>query len=159
MPIELTVDQQNFQIIKARLKEAGAPGGLLNRELNKALKAAAKPIQEAEKSAALQLPAAGAVSTGLRASIADATSIRVSNSRTNPGVTVYVQRNKVRGRIGTDTNRARGWKHPVFGNRSVWVQQVMSPGWWGRAGRPGLLASKEKVRLALETVAQKIAKG
>jgi len=27
-------------------------------------------------------------------------------------------------------NRAGGWRHPVFGNREVWVHQIGKPGWF-----------------------------
>lgn len=155
--IDLTSDQLQFVEIRRRLKEAGSGG--LTRELNRSLKQAAQPIVQAEKAAALGLPSHGDVHTGLRQSIADATTTRVSTAGSNPGVIVYTQEKKTRGKLGRDTNRARGWKHPVFGNRAVWVQQISSPGWWNRAAQPSARAALGLVEQALERIAQKIARG
>lgn len=155
MPVEMTWDQRRFLEIRARLKAAGHGG--LTRELSKSLKVAGEQIRVAEQTAARQLPAHGVKHTGLRESIAEATAVRVSGSNTNPGVTVYVKRSA--GRLGRATNLAKGWRHPVYGNRNTWVRQVMSPGWWGRAARPLLPKAQEEVRQALDRVAAKIAKG
>jgi hypothetical protein len=153
--IGITLEQQQFEQVRARLRAAGE-GGLL-RELNKALKSAALEVKLAEQSAASALPAGGVVHTGLRAQIAAATAIRVIDSKSSPGVRIYVQEGKVRGHLGRDTNMTRGWRHPVFGDRNVWVTQVMSPDWWGRAARPHYQSARDKCVAALQATVRAMA--
>jgi hypothetical protein len=153
--IGITLDQQQFVAVRARLRAAGE-GGLL-RELNKALKSAATEVRLAEQTAATALPAHGAVHTGLRAQIAAATAVRVTDSKSNPGVRIYVQEGKVPGKLGRDTNRARGWRHPVWGDKNVWVTQVMSPDWWGRAARPHYASARDKCVQALQATVRAMA--
>jgi hypothetical protein len=55
------------------------------------------------------------------------------------------------------TNRASGWRHPVYGNRDVWVQQRGKLEWFDRAfrGREGIY--KQAAEQAMEDMARRIA--
>jgi hypothetical protein len=55
------------------------------------------------------------------------------------------------------TNRASGWRHPVYGNRENWVHQRGKLEWFDRAfrGREGMY--KQAVEQAMEDMARRIA--
>jgi hypothetical protein len=55
------------------------------------------------------------------------------------------------------TNRAGGWRHPVFGNREVWITQHGKVDWFDRSfqGREGHY--KAAVEAAMENMARRIA--
>jgi hypothetical protein len=146
--ISLTTDQVKLRRIQAQLKEAGSRG--LVRELNKALKSAAEPIAVDERVAALALPSKGKDSNGLRQGIADGVHVIVSRSKTSPGVRILS-----RAKLARASNR-RSWRHPVFGNRNVWVVETLSPGWWPATARRHKAAVTRQIHEALNLVAKQI---
>jgi hypothetical protein len=80
----------------------------------------AKQVKKAEEAA------------GLRESIASATagSISTGSKATGVSVTWKVRAAKLANRqrrLPRDFNRARGWRHPVFGDRENWVSQQGLP--------------------------------
>lgn len=69
---------------------------------------------------------------GLRESIARATSGSISTGSKTTGVSVSwrVRAAKMANsqrKLPKDFNRAKGWRHPVFGDRQVWVTQHGAP--------------------------------
>ena len=50
------------------------------------------------------------------------------------------------------------WRHPVFGNREVWVAQEYVPaeGWWERGGEKGTPQAQVEMRAVLDEVAAEI---
>jgi hypothetical protein len=54
-------------------------------------------------------------------------------------------------------DRVSGWRHPVFGNRSVWVRQTASkPGWFTDTLGDGRFDIQEGLTDELETSAHNI---
>jgi hypothetical protein len=151
MPVELTTNQVALLRLERRLKEAGATG--LNRELRAALRLAAEPIAEAVRAAALAIPASGDKSTGLRQGLADAVKITVKGGRTAPGVRVSVRHSLAK------ASQSSGWRHPVYGNRKVWVSEVLDPGWFVRAWRGKRPQAIAKIHAAVDLTARQIVRG
>lgn len=92
----------------------------LSEKFKRALEDAARPTLEELRRAALGLPARGAKHTGLRGRIAAG----VGSHATVKGIRFTTsmppgQEELPRG----EDNGLRGWRHPVFGDRDVWVQQ------------------------------------
>lgn len=97
-------------------EDRGARGELVD-----ALRREASPIVADVRAAAMRLPAHGKKHTGLRGRLAAGVDV---DTRTS-GVRIVakaVDPSEVSLPRGMD-NGARGWRHPVYGNRDVWVQQ------------------------------------
>lgn len=147
MPADLTVrGAENLAGIARALKEAG--NGELRRELFKGLNRATKPLKADVKQSAIQLlPSRG----GLNTIVANAkltTSNRASGK--NPGVRLTA---KSQGHNLPPIDRGMV-RHPVFGRRSVWVLQPVTPGFFTKP----LNAGVGKVRLELLDVLDDIAR-
>lgn len=134
---------QQLERVARALKEAGDKK--LRSELNKALKQAAEPITAASRARALvTLPRHG----GLAARAAGApqkVSVRASGKQA--GVRIGVAG---RGIAGSDRGVVR---HPVFGNRSVFVNQTVRGGWFSKTAE----ASGPEVRTALVQALEDVA--
>lgn len=133
-----------FLRLSKALKHAGR--GELRKELNRSLRESAKPLIKDTKAAARsRLPKRG----GLAALVARAPQrVQVRTGR-DPGVRIVVGKNGS-GARGAEQGRVR---HPVFGNKNVWVTQSVPKGWFSepiKAGAP-------KVRRDLEDVLEQIA--
>ncbi len=112
------------------LKLAGSETVGLRRSLLKNLRAAAKPVQDEVKRNAFAIPATGMKSTGLRTALMRATHTTVSMSV--KGATVKVVTDSKRmppGQTGMAENMEgpKPFRHPVYGNRAVWVTQQSHP--------------------------------
>ncbi|MEU9215389.1 hypothetical protein AB0D47_02470 [Streptomyces sp. NPDC048376] len=55
------------------------------------------------------------------------------------------------------TNRASGWRHPVYGNREVWVQQTGKVEWFDRAFEGQDAYYRRQVQFALAAMVNRIA--
>jgi hypothetical protein len=76
---------------------------------------------------------------GLRATIARSVRAKVSTSGNSASVRIQVNRNM----LPPDQRTLPGhlnegtWRHPVFGDRDVWVAQMAPPGWFDDPMRTG----------------------
>lgn len=118
----------------------------LRKEMYRGLRRAARPlIADARENARRTLPKQG----GLNERVARSRfKVSVRGSGRNPGVRISAT--GVDARVDTQGRD----RHPVFGNRRVWVQQKVRPHWFEipmRAGAP-------KVRRELDRVVVDIAK-
>lgn len=128
--------------LSARLKAAGAGG--IKLQMVRALRAAAKPVVDDLKvAAAADLPKRG----GLAARVADQP-IKVSVRTTGASAGVSIRAKYTRTNSGT-------WRHPVFGNRGVWVEQSYTPakGWFDKTAEKDTPAAKVEMAAVLEMVA------
>lgn len=91
-----------------------------SRKLTNALEEAAGPIIAKVQGEALALPARGKKHTGLRARVA--AGVRVQPGRQGVRIVATAPLGERGLPRGLD-NGPRGWRHPVYGNRDVWVQQ------------------------------------
>jgi hypothetical protein len=131
-----------------RLKRSGDPVRM-RKQLLKGLKDGVKPAVSQARSAALTLPSSGKYSTGFRRKLARSITTQVRTSGKDAGVRVRVSKARMgrQASLVTATNKGR-WRHPVFGDRNVWVTQHSRAGWFDQANR----YSGPPVRRALKKV-------
>jgi hypothetical protein len=152
--------------IEASLRPSGASLRTIGRELRDmdsrkvtgifrdALEPAAAPFVRAVKASALAIPVAGTKQTGLRARIAACA--ETATWGTGRTVNVAVQMNPQRMPRGEmalplGMEGAKRWRHPVYGDREVWVTQAPHPYFhqaadgFGRAGGEALKASLDDI--------------
>lgn len=129
----LSVEQEPIAAA-ARALRAEADGRELRRELTRQLRAAMNPIVADARAAARAIPSGGGhAGTPLRPAVARAVRppvVRLSGK--NPNVAIRVGMTpQVRGfRSAPRRLNKASWRHPVYGNRAVWVRQVGRPGWF-----------------------------
>ena len=153
MADEFTIDSAEF---KAFYKAMTKVDPEVKKSIRKRLMDAAKPIVEEVKQAELNIPAtreAGetrkkkGATLGLRASLANATKADFNGTSKGAAVHIRVSTTKFMAASGRprtlpyymEGRRKRAWRHPVFGNREVWVAQSSHP-----VLAPTVLQHKEK---------------
>ena len=139
----------NLEALARRLKEAG--GTELRKEMLKGIREGVKPvIPDIRKSAESILPKAG----GLNDVIAKSKiGVRTRLSGENAGVSVR----GTGGKQLSDMNRGR-LRHPVYGNRSTWVQQSIPAGWFDKPVEKDIDKIRSSIQHVMEDVAAKIAR-
>lgn len=123
---------EQFRDLSKSLKRAGR--GDLQRNLRRSIRSAGRPTEVALRSAVMRVQVTSSrrgtarpdVSTGLRARVARA----IGTSVTQRGIRIRVDEKKV-GPYGRSLPRYldgsiasyRRWRHPVFGQPTVWTEQ------------------------------------
>lgn len=156
MTLELRGVNQ-LQAVSKALKDAGDRG--LQRELNKALREAAKPFAERVRQNALEmLPKHG----GLNERVAEQVvpTVRRSNSARAQGIRLGATgKQGMKQIIGLDRGRLR---HPVWPRRNqsrdewTWVAEKVTPGFWTKAVEATGDQIKADMQSALDVVSRKI---
>jgi hypothetical protein len=130
-----------YRALAERLREADPT---LKRQLRERIREEGQPALAALRTAAMGIQMSGgpAGSTGLRGRIANATRLHVLSR----GVQFRVHPEMVDPRYGatlTAGSEGETWRHPVFGNRAVWVPQTGSPWFYptARAHTPAFRAA------------------
>jgi hypothetical protein len=163
MPVELSVDQHALQAL-ARALSAEADGKKLRRDLSKSLRQAMEPLKHQVIGNLLGLddtsPAAGTLS--LRQSLVPLVKAQGRLSGRSTGARLRVgAKGAARGfdHAARRLNRAKGWRHPLFGNREVWIEQRATPvEWFDSATRKSHGEMRKAVLSAMEDMAQRIAR-
>ena len=139
----------DFDRFAKALKAAGRTD--LRKEMFKAFRAAAKPLIAASRQEARRrLPSSG----GLAEQVAkEPQRVQIRTGR-HAGVRIAV--GKKRG--GARTANRGVVRHPVFGNRKVWVSQKVTPGWFDDPMREGAPLVRRKLEQAIENVADRVVK-
>jgi gas vesicle protein len=160
-PFTLGVETHEGLAALVRAIRAEEDGKELRKELAKTMREALKPGAQEAKSSIMAMSSAGlATAPALRSSIARKIRPEVKLGGRWSGARVKAFKTKnVRGfpNAPKRTNRAGGWRHPVWGNREVWVQQHGKVDWFDRsfAGRESTY--KAAVEAAMENMARRIA--
>lgn len=149
MGVDIKIDAPDRLDLVARvLRDMGDKD--LARELYRSLNRATTKLKaEAKDEAGRRLPHRG----GLARRVAAA---KLSTSRRggrNPGVSI-----RARGMdqlAGMDAGRV---KHPVFGNRDVWVTQSITPGWFSDPMKDGADEARDAIENAMDDVAVQVAR-
>jgi hypothetical protein len=145
MPVELRVEGDAMKALQRKLKQVDRAD--LRRELNRGLRDGAKPlVQHARDAARDNLPHAGGLNE------------RVASRPTTISIAQGGVRVRVKGVDAASTNRGR-LRHPVYGNREVWVTQTIQPGWFTDRMRQKAPGVRPDLIKAMDRVAQKIANG
>jgi hypothetical protein len=139
-----------FLRLSRAFKEAGRSD--LRKELNKGLRDGVKPLTPLTRTAALRaLPRGG----GLNQLVAKTPQrVKVSTGR-DPGVTLIAGR-KGSGAGGADIGVVR---HPTFGNKAVWRETQVLPGWLTATVKTHIGDVIPALEQALERVAEKVVRG
>ena len=126
-----------------QIKEMGDK--TLRRELTRAIREASKPAQAAIRASALEeLPKRG----GLAAKVASSrVTTKIRTSARTAGV--RIQATNLHDIAAMNRGRLR---HPVFGNKNVWVNQKIKPGWFTDPANATRPVAQQRVRAAMERV-------
>ena len=156
--LELT--PQNLRQISRALR-AEEDGKELRKELTRNMREALKPGAAQAKSAIMSM-ASTTPHDGPALKTAIARKIRPEVRITGrfPGAKIKAFKTKnLRGfpNAPKRTNRSSGWRHPVYGNREVWVQQAGKPKWFDRAFEGQDAHYKRQVQFALAAMVNRIA--
>lgn len=126
----------------------------LRREFHRGINRATKPLKEdAKANARATLPRRG----GLNNFVAKTSLSTRTRSGQNPGVRIVAQKTKKAGRKSDVNAIDRGrLRHPVFGNRKVWVTQTVTPGWFTKPMENGAERVRKELLGVLDDVKGKI---
>ncbi len=141
---------EKFASVAKALRQAGDKE--LQKELYSALNRATKPMRaEAKKSAEQNLPRTG----GLNKRVARARMSTRRRAGKNPGVKIVATGMSQLGLM--DKGRVR---HPVWGNRSRWVNQPIPQArdWFTRPMEGGAKDVRREIVKTLDTIAKKLAR-
>lgn len=158
MPVNVRVTGANqLGALARRLRAEGEQGKGLRRELIRELRREAQSLAGNVRDAIRRWPVEPPDDRGLREMIARRVRVKVRLTGRSPGVRITV------GKVdGTNLPRLinRGsWRHPVFGNRDVWVTQTGSRGWFSRTIVLGARRVGRDVRAAMARVSRRITSG
>jgi hypothetical protein len=150
--VKLSVSgQAQLAQLAARLKTAGEKG--MTRELRREFRKAGQPALRAVREAARSIPVRGVRGgggrqraewrrsrskrgggpTGLRDSVAKATVMETNLGGAGARIRFRTKASAMppgQQKLPRYLDRPDGWRHPVFGNREHWVQQIGQP-WFG----------------------------
>ena len=130
------------------LKHAGRTE--LRKELNRGMRTAAKPLIAKTRAEALRrLPQRGGFA---RQVATEPQRIQVRTGAKTAGVRVVV--GKKRG--GAKAANRGVIRHPVFGNRDVWVNQSVKPGWFDEPLKDSAPAIRRELLQAMHDVAERV---
>lgn len=158
--LSLELTPENLRAISKALK-AEEDGKQLRKELTRNMRDALKPGAVDAKSAIMSM--ASATPHGgpaLKSAIARRIRPEVRISGKFPGAKVKAMKTpNIRGfaNAAKRTNRASGWRHPVYGSREVWVHQHGKVKWFDRAFEGQEAHYQRAVQFALADMVNRIA--
>jgi hypothetical protein len=132
-------------------------------EFAAALRKAMEPIRAKAKSEIMSLPSAGLRRGGapLRASVARQVRAEVRVDAREPGATLVAGNNGLPRDFKMAPrrlNQSRPFRHPVFGNREVWVHQKTKRGWFYRPQRAGATEYQAAIKRIMTDLAERLAR-
>lgn len=158
--LNLRLTPQNLRNISNALR-AEEDGKELRKELTRNMREALKPGAAAAKSNIMSMGSATPHGgPALKSSIARKIRPEVRISGKFPGAKIKAFKTpNVRGfaNAAKRTNRASGWRHPVYGNREQWVQQTGKVKWFDRAFEGQRNTYEHAVKSALADMVNRIA--
>nr|WP_024067029.1 hypothetical protein [Streptomyces sp. F2]AHC28108.1 hypothetical protein pFP3.6c [Streptomyces sp. F2] len=158
--LNLQLTPQNLRNISRALR-AEEDGKELRKELTRNMREALKPGAVQAKSNIMSMGSATPHGgPALKSSIARKIRPEVRISGRFPGAKIKAFKTpNVRGfaNAAKRTNRASGWRHPVYGNREVWVQQTGKVRWFDRAFEGQHNTYEHAVKSALADMVNRIA--
>lgn len=149
---------RNLQRIAAELRRMD--NKQLKLEFSREIRAAARPMVPAVKSAIHQIPSKrGYTSSGLRGRMVKAVKLEARTTGRDAGVRIRVDGRKMPSGDKNLQSYMEGvkkpWRHPVFGNRDVWVTQPPKPYFFKTVDPMGQRTARD-VNRAIDRVADKI---
>jgi len=123
----------------------------LRRDLYRGLNRATSPLKRAVKERArATLPSRG----GLAARVASSSIAVRTRGGQHPGVRLVA-----RGKANLDRLDRGVVRHPVFGNREVWVSQQVTPGWFTEPLQEGVAPVQRELLDVLDDISRRLARG
>lgn len=159
-PFSLGVENIEGLDALVRAIRAEEDGKQLRKDLAKNMREALKPGAQQAKNSIMAMVSVKGATPSLRTSIAKKIRPEVKLGGHWSGARVKAFKTKnIRGfpNAPKRTNRASGWRHPVFGNRDVWVAQRGKLEWFDRSFRGRENIYNEAVAEAMEDMARRIA--
>lgn len=156
MSVELEVqgDWERLRRIHRAMRRT-AEGKILRREMHAAIKRTLEPYVDILRSRIRSMRSRGkGPRPGLRETIAARIRVSVKSSavRIVVGTTA-----RVRGFTTAPARTDQGiWRHPVWGRRTVWVEQIGQKGWFSQTLLPVRSEAKEAIRRILDEMAEKL---
>lgn len=153
MPVELRVEgAAQFEKVAHRLKDLGDKD--LTKALRQGIKKATEPIRlDVQQAATRDLPKRGGLNRWVAASNF---SVSTTTGKT-PRVRLTGKRKNAGGKQSDLAALDRGQlRHPVFGNRKVWVLQQVRPGWFSKTVNSDIDNVRSEVNAAVEDVARRL---
>jgi hypothetical protein len=131
----------------------------LPAKLRKDLKAAAMPIVAKAKANAKTIPVNSTDANKIRAAVARGVSIQVSTGKNARMRVITRMPEKDQAIIPRGFNSPKGFRHPVFGNREVWVTQIPKESdWFFKAAQSEAPFAIAAVKQVLRDAAKYVAK-
>jgi len=148
--------QADLRKLSKQLRTVG-DAKVIRRESTKRLRAAARPAQQRVKAAARGLPAKGPKSSGLRRRTANAITTQVRMSGRMAGVNIRIPTSRMGGlSVLPQRMNAGRWRHPVYGNREVWVTQTSRAGWFDRTLQMQGPGVRREIKRVLDDIERKL---
>lgn len=160
-PFALRVETHEGLAALVRAIRAEEDGKQLRKELAQNMRNALKPAAAEAKSSIMGMASAtGGTAPGLRSSISRKIrpEVKLGGNWSGARVKAFKTRN-VRNfpNAPKRTNRAGGWRHPVYGNREVWAEQHGKTDWFDDTFEGRAAHYRQEVMNAMEDMAQRIA--
>lgn len=131
----------------------------LKKRFRKELRKAAAPLVPKVRSSIRSIPSNRAYSPdGLRGALSRATRLEVKTAGKQAGVAIRVDGRKMPAHMKSLPSMVEGkkrWRHPVFGNREVWVNQPQKP-YFYHVVRVAGPASRRAVNRVLDGISKDI---
>lgn len=111
----------------------------ITKRFRKELRAAAKPLVPVVRASIQSIPSRTGDGS-LRAAMSRAVRVEVKTTGRQAGVAIRVDGRKMPAHMKSLPSMVEGkkrWRHPVFGNRDVWVQQPSHPYFYKVVGPAG----------------------
>jgi hypothetical protein len=139
-------------------------GMRLRRQLSKELREAVAPAVADAKGRLMAMGSAGLAREGepLRKAVASRMQIQARLTGKAAGVKVRARKSGMPRDFANAPkrlNRDAGWRHPVFGNRDVWVSQRGAPGWFDDPMQERQAEFRAAVERAVKGMADRIRGG
>ncbi|QTD96966.1 hypothetical protein [Streptomyces cyanogenus] len=148
---------EELRRISAQLRRLDNPE--LKKRFRKELRAVAKPLVPLVRESIRNIPSKRGYSPeGLRAQMAKAVRVEVRTTGKDANVSIRVDGRKMPTHMRSLPSMAEGkkrWRHPVFGNREVWVTQTSRP-YFYKVVRPAGAASRRAVNRVLDGITRDI---
>ncbi|MFJ1664799.1 hypothetical protein ACIOK4_00130 [Streptomyces bottropensis] len=158
--LSLQLTPQNLRNISRALREE-EDGKDLRKELTRNMREALKPGAAEAKSNIMSMGSATPHGgPALKSSIARKIRPEARISGKFPGAKIKAFKTpNVRGfaNAAKRTNRSSGWRHPLFGNREVWIQQTGKIKWFDHAFEGRRNHYEHAVKSALADMVNRIA--
>jgi len=118
------------------------------------LRSGAEELADETRKAVLSIPVTGTKHTGLRGRVAKGVGVKI----TSAGVQISASMNQQDERnLPAYLDARDGWRHPVFGNKSVWVRQTTGGSWFNEVIQDGQPELERRLTEVWEDAARFIA--